>query len=97
MPLSQEEIAALKARVARLREQRSASSSLSAKENATRANVGAGLPPGAKSVQQILDEINALEDPADQTVYWRENFAAIKRAQARQRFQDVAEGRQTRS
>jgi len=94
MPLSQKEIQELKARVARLRAQRPASSSLSAKENAPRAPTRAALPPGAKSVDQLLAEINSLDDPGDKTVWWRENYAQIKRAQARQRYQDVAEGRQ---
>jgi len=94
MPLSQREIEQLKAHVARLRAQRPASSSLSAKENATRAASGAGLPPGGKSVDQLLAEINALDDPGDKTVWWRENYAQIKRAQARARYADVMSGRQ---
>ena len=93
MTLTKEEIDRLKAHVARLRSQRPASSSLSAKENATRAATRAALPEGAKSVDQLLAEINALDDPGDQSVWWRENYAQIKRAQARARYAEATKGR----
>ena|SRR5215472_10411418 len=102
MPLSDRELAALKARVAQLRaekERAAAASSRGGKENATRASRGAMLPPGAKSIDRIVEELNALgDDPRDVTAYWVAHYREIKAAMARERYHEAlaahAEGRQ---
>lgn len=92
MPLTKEEIDALKARVARLRSQQQQTTAIAplfAKENATRKASGAGLPEGAKSLDKLLAEVNALDDPGDQTLWWQANFREIKQAQRRQRYAEA--------
>ena len=77
MPLTQTEIDELKRRVAAMRAQKT-SPQASARHVA--------LP-------RLPDEFNALDDPGDQTLWWRANYEQIKRAQQRQRYAE-AMGRQ---
>lgn len=44
------------------------------------------LPTGARTLGDILAELNSISDPCDQTIYWREHYAEIKRAQDRERY-----------
>jgi len=39
-----------------------------------------------RTVEELLAEFNAISDPGDQTIFWHENYQAIKRAQQRQSY-----------
>jgi hypothetical protein len=70
--------------------------SLASRISAARAKIGAigaatatqpaatGLPPGARTTQELLAELNSIDDPGEQTVFWREHYAELKRAQWRE-------------
>jgi hypothetical protein len=42
------------------------------------------FPAGYRSSEDLLAELNSIQDPGDQTVWWREHYAEIKRAQWRE-------------
>jgi hypothetical protein len=50
------------------------------------------LPPGAKTIEQLLAEVNALSHPADITEWWRSNYPLIKAAQRRAAYTAPARG-----
>ena len=39
--------------------------------------------PNAKTIEQLLAEVNAITDPRDVTTWWRENYDLIEAAQRR--------------
>lgn len=44
------------------------------------------LPPSARTIEQLLAEVNSIMDPGDQTIWWRANYQEIKRAQQREAY-----------
>jgi hypothetical protein len=42
------------------------------------------LPAGCRSSEDLLAELNSIQNPQDQTVWFREHYAEIKRAQWRE-------------